>query len=77
MIYYINLNVFSCSSAFYDLPSGFGKRAAGIGRGTKSNFCMNTHDYPGPDKYEKINKFDIALKKKKGKTMGISRNVKI
>jgi hypothetical protein len=65
----------------YDLPSIFGnankyKRSAGIGRGTKYDFCKNVKHVPGPANYEKPSFVETGFKKKRGKTMGISRAVK-
>ncbi len=38
---------------------------------------MNKEGFPGPGRYEKPNIIDVGLKKRRGKTMGISRGVTI
>ena len=53
------------------------KRSTSIGYGNKYDILKNVKNYPAPNQYEKPSIFQVAKKKNKGKTFGVSREVKL
>ena len=54
----------------------FGKRSAGIGYGPRIAYTKITENFPPPNNYNVPGAINMSVKKKKGKTMGVSRSVK-
>jgi len=65
----------SCARTSYNLPSQLSRRMASIGYGKKHDFTKGPN-YPPPNKYNHKTVFERNITKGKGKSFGVSRNVK-
>jgi hypothetical protein len=70
------INILSCKSHSYKLPSSFNSRTTSLGYGKKSNF-IRKNGVPGPNNYRIRGSIENDVRSNKGLIFGVSREVTV